>query len=202
VTANDDGTYDWTLDGQSKSNPAQGFLTVISGHAVPDEQPGDHVHRGTGEFTIDFDAGELVNPVDNTPDTGNVLVTYDLAERVVTMHAEGADALGNPGSWDYYYAENADRSGDVQFALDADIDESGSLREQALIRSRWQADGQGRADAMVSGGDLGDLTVTATECWDAQFRRVFYGDSGEWLPTEGDAASCTYTEAALPEIGN
>ena len=202
VTANDDGTFDWKLDGQSKTTPEDGFITVITGHAVPDEDPGVAPHHGAGEFTIDFDAGERVNPVDNTPDTGSVLVTYDLGARVVTMHAEGVDALGNPSSFDYHYQEGEDRSGDFQFAIDADMGSDGSASEQALIRSRWLADGQGRSDAMLSGGDLGDASVTATECWDDRFRRVYYADSAEWMPAEGELSSCAHAESALPQIGN
>lgn len=199
VTANDDGTYDWTLDGQNKASGAP-FLTIISGHAVPDEDPGEAPYRGSGEFTIDFDAGEQVNPIDNTPDTGNVQVTYDLAARVVTMHAEGVDALDNPASFDYFYDENDDGSGDFQFALQADVQNDGSAAEDALIRSRWLTTGAGRSDAMLSGGDLGETSVSATECWDTLYRRVYYTDSAEWQPTEGDAAECAYADAAMPDF--
>jgi hypothetical protein len=201
VTANPDGTFDWSLDGQSKGSPEDGFLTVISGHAVPDDDPGVAPHRGHGSFHIDFDAGERVNPIDNRPDTGSVLVDYDLASRTVTMHSEGVDELGNPGAFDYAYAENLDGSGDFQFALDADLDQSGAAHEQALIRSRWLSDGQGRSDAMLSGGDLGEFSATATECWDSRFRRVHYSDSVESQPSEGNASECAFADMALPEFG-
>lgn len=199
VTANDDGTYDWTLEGQNKGSSGP-YITVISGHAVPDGDPGEAPHRGSGDFFIDFDAGEEVNPIDNTPDTGNVLVTYDLAARVVTMHAEGVDALDNPASFDYFYDENDDGSGDFQFALDADLENNGSAAEQALIRSRWQPTGAGRSDAKLSSGDLPDAQVTASECWDELFRRVYYTDSVNWQPTEGDAADCAFSSAAMPDL--
>jgi hypothetical protein len=199
VTANADGTYDWTLDGQNKA-AAGPYLTVIDGHAVPDEDPGEAPYRGSGDFYIDFAAGEQVNPIDNTPDTGNVLVTYDLAARVVTMHAEGVDALNNPASFDYFYDENDDGSGDFQFALEGDVQNDGSASEEALIRSRWLSTGAGRSDAMVSSGDLGDLSVAATECWDTRYLRVYYTDSGNWQPTEGNAADCAYADAAMPDL--
>jgi len=201
VTALGDDTYDWELDGRNKTTPEDGFLAVISGHAVAGDEP----HRGSGDFTIDFDAGELVNPIDNTPDTGRIDVTYDLENRdgtaaSLTMHAEGIDALENPGSFDYGYAENQDGSGDFQFALDADVDDDGSAAEQAVIRSRWEATGAGRADAQLSAGDLDDLVVEVSECWDEQFRRTFYTDSVEFSPSEGDAASCVYDTADLPDL--
>jgi hypothetical protein len=200
VTANDDGTYDWTLDGQNKGSSGP-FITIISGHAVPDGNPGEAPHRGSGDFTIDFDAGEEVNPIDNTPDTGNVLVTYDLAARVVTMHAEGVDELDNPASFDYFYDENDDGSGDFQFAIDANFEDSETAaNESALIRSRWEPTGAGRSDAKLSGGDLGAVEVTASECWDQLFRRVYYSDSQEWQPTEGNAADCAFANAAMPDL--
>jgi len=201
VTANDDGTYDWELEGRSKTTPEDGFLAVITGHAVPGDEP----HRGSGDFTIDFDAGEQVDAVDNTPDTGVVEVTYDLENRdgtaaSLTMHAEGVDTLGNPGTFDYSYAENDDGSGDFQFAIDADLEDNGSESEEALIRSRWLDDGEGRADALLSGGDLGDIEVQASECWDEQFRRSYYTDSVGFEATEGDAASCAFDDVATPEF--
>ena len=201
VTANDDDTYDWRLEGRSKSTPEDGFIAVIEGHAIPGDEP----HRGSGDFVIDFDAGERVNPIDNTPDTGIIEVTYDLENRdgtsaSVTMHAEGVDSLGNPGTFDYAYSENDDGSGDFQFALEADLEESGSDVEQALIRSRWLDTGEGRADANLSGGDLGTLEIEVSECWDERFLRTYYADSFEFAPTEGDLASCVYDEAALPEL--
>ena len=200
VTANDDGTYDWSLDGQNKQSTGP-YITVISGHAVPDADPGEAPHRGSGDFFIDFDAGEEVNPIDNTPDTGNVQVTYDLAARVVTMHAEGVDDLNNPASFDYFYDENDDGSGDFQFAIDANFEDSETAaNESALIRSRWLPTGAGRSDAKLSGGDLGSVEVTASECWDQTFRRVFYSDSQEWQPTEGNAADCAFANAAMPDL--
>ena len=102
------------------------------------------------------------------------------------MHAEGVDDLANPASFDYVYDENEDGSGDFQFAIDADFEDSATTaHEQALIRSRWLPTGAGRGDAMVSGGDLADVEVSATECWDTQFRRVFYTDSAELAADRG-----------------
>lgn len=201
VTANDDDTYDWELVGRNKTSPEDGFLAVLSGHAVPGDEP----HRGSGDFTIDFDAGERVNPIDNTPDTGRIDVVYDLENRdgtaaSLTMHAEGVDSLGDEGTFDYSYAENRDGSGDFQFEFAADVDEDGSAAEDGVIRSRWDATGAGRADARVSAGDLADLVVEASECWDEQFRRTYYTDSVELLPTEGDAAACAFADADLPDL--
>ena len=96
------------------------------------------------------------------------------------------------------FVAGADR--DFQFAVEGDMEKNSSAAENALIRSRWLSTGAGRSDAMLSGGDLADLEVTATECWDAQFGRTFYSDSVTWQPTEGDAGSCAFADVALPEF--
>lgn len=201
VTENLDGSYDWRFDGRSKTVANADFLTVISGNA----EPGDIPHRGSGSFLIDFDAAEQVNPIDNEP-TGRVDVTYDLRPTgdvagSISMHIEGRQENNGdviPVTADYAYSENLDGSGDFSFGIHGDIDDNGSAAEDALIRSRWQADGAGRGDARLSGGDLDTLVVEASECWDTTFRRVFYTDSINYQPTEGDASACAYAGPLMP----
>jgi hypothetical protein len=205
VVDNGNETYDWSLEGKSKIDGSMEFTPVIYGYAKAGATP----HRGSGNFTIDFDAGERVNPVDNQGDMGVVDVVYDLENRdntpaLLDIHVDSfqADEDGTlqPVSWDYNYAENFDGSGDLSFGVHGDLDENDddTLFEDALIRSRWLTDGSGRADIMVSGGDLVDMTVTASECWDDSFSRVFYGDSEDWVPSEGDEADCAFADQDLP----
>ena len=64
--------------------------------------------------------------------------------------------------------------------------------EQILLRSRWESTGAGRSDGYVTGGDLGDLVATASECWDTGFSAVFHEDS--WSDSTGDEAQCVYAD--------
>ncbi len=202
VTENLDGSYDWSFDGRSKLEEGTEFLTVISGNAVPGATP----HHGSGNFMIDFDAAEQVNPLEND-DRGTVEIAYDL-ERLdgapatlnISINTLETDQNGDdqPVNFEYAYAENADGSGDLSFEIHGDLDDEGSLPEDALIRSRWVSTGSGRADVRVKDGDLGELVVTASECWDDTFSRVYYGDSEEWMPTEGDPAECVFLDQDLP----
>lgn len=202
VIENDDGTYDWSFDGRSKTEANSSFETVIDGRAVP----GDVPQRGSGVFAIDFDAAERVNPIDNDA-RGQVAIAYDLnnldntpATLAMSIDSVQADENGveQPVHFDYDYAENQDGSGDLQFQIHGDLDDDGSQFEDALIRSRWLSSGPGRADVMAQGGDLGELVVTASECWDDTFRRVYYADSETWQPTEGDQADCAFADQDLP----
>jgi len=204
VTDKLDGSYDWALEGDSRLDSEETFEVVISGNAVP----GDTPHRGAGNFLIDFDAGKRVNPIDaDDNNKGTVEITYDLENRDNTpatlgmnINSRQLDAAGNevPVAFNYNYAENLNGSGDLVFAIHGDLDDDGSAFEDAVIRSRWTNTGDGRADIRVQGGDLADLTVTASECWNSMFRRVYYSDSQEWQPTEGDQADCAFADQDLP----
>lgn len=191
VTELEDGTYDWHLDGHSLTEPESGFETILSGNANGD---------GTGTFMLDFDAAERVNPIDNDG-RGVIDVAYDIANRSLDIgvdSVEDLDGVATDVHFDYAYREADDRSGDMVFSLFADTADAGTAKEEATLRSRWLATGEGRADVRLRNGDL-DLEVTASECWSSSFRRMFYTDSAEWLPTEGDAGDCAFADSDLPE---
>jgi hypothetical protein len=104
-----------------------------------------------------------------------------------------------PVNYEYAYQEELDGAGDMVFAFHGDTDDEGTAAEDAVIRSRWLADGAGRADVRLSGGDVSTtVSVTASECWDDGFAVVYYGDSVGWLPTEGSQSSCAFADSDLP----
>lgn len=190
VTELADGTYDWKLDGHSLTSPSQPFETLIAGNANGD---------GTGNFTLDFDAAERVNPIDNDG-KGVVAVDYDVPKRKLDMtidSVEDVNGTQTPVHFDYAYAEGSDRSGDMVFTILADTDDPGTAKEEATLRSRWLSTGAGRADIRLRNGDL-QAEVTASECWNTMFRRTFYSDSANWLPTEGSSDACAYATSDLP----
>lgn len=197
VTELSNGTYDWSLDGQPK-NAAVDFETVISGNAVPGEVEG----QGHGQFTIDFDAGERVNPVDNDA-RGVVSIAYDLAARHLDMSISTVEDRGGvevPVDYEYAYTRAEDGGGDMVFAAHGDTEDEGALAEDAVIRSRWLSTGAGRADVRLSSGDLADAVITASECWDSSFLTAYYTDSANFLPTDGDVASCAFADSDLPPL--
>jgi len=195
VTDNGNGTYDYVLSGRNKTVAGSSFEVVIDGFA--DGTAGEHL--GNGDFKIDFDAGKRVNPIDSGDAKGVVTVQYDLAARHLDMVAQAPDANGNPATFEYGYNEALDGGGDMVFNANADTGQT-TLAENFVIRSRWQADGAGRGDARVTGGDLGTQQVIASECWSSLFRRTFYTDSVNWQPTEGSVADCAFGTADLPPL--
>lgn len=193
VRALADGTFAYKLSGRSKTQANAQFEVVIDGTA--DSRAGDD--KGSGAFTIDFDAGKRVNPVDSGDAKGEVAVKYDLATHHLDLTITSTDALGHPVDADYAYNQAADGGGDMTFDVNGDVG-GGPALETVTLHSRWLGNGSGRADARISGGDLGIVKVTASECWDVTFDRVFYTDSGNFVPTEGVQTSCAFAAADLP----
>lgn len=187
VTELADGTFDWQLDGRNKSGGA-GFETVVGGNAV---------RGGKGVFTLDFDAAERVNPRENDG-KGVIDAAYDVPGRALDLSIDSVDdAGGAPVHVEYAYREQADGAGDMVFSVTGDTDDVGARPEEATIRSRWQKDGAGRADLRLRNGDLA-AEITASDCWDRSFLRVYYTDSARWQPTEGDASACVFADVSLP----
>ena len=202
VTDNLNGTYNWSLDGKSKLDANAQFLTALSGVAVE----GDTPHRGSGEFTLDFNAMREIDPIEHADsEGGTVTVVYDLENTdgtaaSLSMHIDGIEN-GEALVADYDYSENQDGSGDFQFSLPVDVGEDGTLSEDVILRSRWLADGSGRGDARISGGDLGDEVVEASQCWNTSFRSVYETSSHEEILAEtGDVADCAFIDQDLPAV--
>jgi hypothetical protein len=193
VTANADGTYDYSLSGRSKSDPTAPFEAVISGHADP--TPGEL--QGNGEFFIDFDASKRVNPVDNGDAKGQVDVHYDLAARHLDLHIMSTDDTGAPVAADYAYDKADDGGGNMTFDVSANVGGT-ALDEDVTIRSRWLNNGEGRGDFRIAGGDLGSEQAIGSQCWSSLFLETYYSDNVNFLPTEGDPASCAFATADLP----
>ena len=193
VTAIGDGTYSYQLSGRNKTQANSKFEVVIDGTADP--RAGDD--KGSGEFTVDFDASKRVNPIDSGDAKGSIDVHYDLAVRHLDLTVMSTDANNQPALADYAYNETADGGGDMTF--DVSVNAGGtSLLETLTLRSRWLNTGAGRADARIAGGDLGTIQVTASECWGTTFSRVFYKDSNNFAAAEGAESSCAFATQDLP----
>ena len=186
----DEGVWEWALSGR-RFGTAGTFQTVVSGFATPGRP-----RRGSGSFSIDFEVARAIDPASDGE--GELDVEYDLERDPVTlvMDAEKLAPMPSGGSalqtFHYDYSETRDHAGELGFAIYGDTDDPASGWEMSDFRSRWQADGAGRADVSVTGGDMGTGSATATECWDAHFLRTYYTDSVAWIPTEGSPSSCVF----------
>ena len=129
VTDKGDGTYDYILSGRAKTLPGAQFEVIIDGFA----DPRDGELQGNGRFTIDFDAGKRVNPIDPGDARGLVGVTYDLGARHLDLDIRTTNDAGQPIVAAYAYDEAADGSGDMVFDIEGDAG-GGPADEQVTLR--------------------------------------------------------------------
>jgi hypothetical protein len=187
VTALGHRTYDWQLHARRKNEGGE-FLLLLDGHSVGS----DVAHRGHGHFRFDLDALFAVNPIDNPDAQGAVSVDYahDLGGfSNVAMDFEGLTLAS------YRYTEAADGSGSFDFDFQADVQENGSALEDARLRSRWLASGEGRADGSATGGDLESDVFNIAQCWDENFISIYEEFEGV---SAGNVEACAFS-AELPD---
>ena len=66
------------------------------------------------------------------------------------------------------------------------------------MRSRWLAEGSGRADSYVTGGEFGPITYAATECWSDAFAVTYYTNNYDFVEN-GDIGECPFTAPSYSE---
>ncbi len=95
------------------------------------------------------------------------------------------------------YSYDRDVDGRVLFSLDTpgDFIDTTRIPEDLQIDACWREGGSGRANVVVSGGDLlGFSPATALECWDASVARTYasfeFPDFPAFNVNEGDVAAC------------
>jgi hypothetical protein len=183
VTRNSNGSFDWELSAQSKTTPTAPFSPILFGNAVPSGQR----HRGSGTFTIDFDAAAQLSG--HSDDRGNVTIEYsNVGPAHVVAHFNGVKDQQNAsqtGNAYYNYQQDVTGGGDMEIAW-----HNLSTNERIDIHSRWKADGAGRADLIVL---QTPTEVRFSNCWSA----ALAGFVTVYSPTSGSVSACTYADAAF-----
>jgi len=189
---------DYVLEGRPKTSTDESdYRAVLWGKGFSKR----HEKHGDGGFTIDLDVARELDPLKHQDDSGTVKIEHDLPPdistrigalpRVITAEVSPAGE-----QWVRVTSRaNEDHTGELDTDAFVDIDENKmTAPEDVHILSRWRADGAGRADIVIAGGDLPATIelVEAVECWGTDFTRVYYDDSVDFAPTEGDATACAY----------
>ena len=197
VTRIGDHHYRYVVAGRRKADRGGSFVTVLTGDGY-DRQSESH---GDGAFTLDLDASKRLDPSRHSDDSGTVTIEHDLppdiGQRVdalprfiaATIDPRTGETLGITST------ANSDHTGSLAVTAFVDIDDvKDGVNEDVAIESRWRETGAGRSDITIAGGSLPVETsvVEATECWGEDFGRVYYDDSIDFAPTEGDPALCAY----------
>ena len=101
----------------------------------------------------------------------------------------------------YLYETALSGAGQVLFAWIGDLNENGT-DEAAAVYSRWEADGEGRADVTVTGGDAGEDEHHLSQCWDESFSTVYHEDDLGLTISYGDEGDCAFSPGVYPDLSD
>lgn len=189
-----DGSHTWAIVFISRTDASE-QVPVVAGYI----EPGSTRLDAIGSFVVDFDTAASLDPA--VAQVGTFAVEYDYDSAGVAAVALFEDYGAEGGQlYDaaYAYTEDYTGAGSMDLAWLEDINGAGA-EELATLRSRWQADGAGRGDAVLSGGDLGSTVVTASNCWGTAFTTTYWTDTANYQPTVGVESDCAFTPAEYAE---
>jgi hypothetical protein len=187
------GQFSYELSAKRKTDITGTFKTILTGTS---RKGSSSVFSGyAGSFEVTSSALNTLAPLLH-PEKGMVVATYDTtgSQRRIEMELKGYSvAGGQPYDGTYTYLERADRSGEFRFDALWDLQRNGSTEEKLSVLTAWNSQGAGRGDASITGGDLPQgEPITMTECWDASLGLLYYQDSLNIRPVEGEEASCAF----------
>jgi len=187
------GAHRFVLELRPKSGQDSEFEPFLQG-ASTGAAPGG---PNQGSFALDLDLAHRLDPV-ATPAEGQVVAGWTVIpdRRQIQVHLGGVHVGSGPSTTaDIVSALGSDGSGTLAFDADANLVGGPEALEAGKVGSRWNPSGAGRADVELHGGDAPD-GAQITECWDANFSRVFArGPSPDGgVASEGDATACAFSE--------
>lgn len=197
---------------------------------VGGSSPGEDEDHGVGLALIDFEASYQFEQAHN-PDAdslemerGRVAYLFAAGPDDEDPNNEGAFVIAafrdfvsadepdaTPIALDYMYGRYVDNNENhtldfLNWKAPMDVDEDGSAAEDLDIRMAFFDEGIGRAEAIVTGGDLdAGASASLTECWDTSISQTFIrmelsGD-GRIVLEEGNPEDCGAFNTSLASLG-
>ncbi len=186
--------FHYSLEGKPKTAADTAYVALLTGDHVPAGRD------GSGAFKLDWDAAQ--NLAGGSLLIGHADVTYSRNANGDVKVGVAFRQVGNVldkkrADSDYAFEQVRDGDGFFTFSTEADFHNRNSAKETFRVNSRWHNDGAGRADVVVSGGDL-TTAVRFTECWASDFGRSYYQDTLAVFPTEGAESACSFAQPSFP----
>ena len=213
----DENRFSFSLEGRSKESTSEDdFLPTLIGEVTPGATKG----TGVGSLQLLFDNSyELESDLCSQ---GIIRLDWDNTgtDRVVDVYWEDyvnlcdEDAINDA---EYHYIQHEDYAGSFEFSTSDNIHTDAENKpelETAKIKSRWMANGAGRSDVYLSGGEVAtDLEalgfteneIQMTQCWNEFFASVYETSAPDEMKAflweeAGEIGECVYTEAEFPSL--
>lgn len=192
----DDASYVWAIELRPEDSEEDAWVGVVTGQVAADSTE----IESNGWFYMDLTAIDTAEAGDGT--LGEFGCAYSLSESTANADVafgEISEDGGLPADALYHFEHTKGEGGLLDIALDADIsDPPNGTAEIAVIRSRWNGEGAGRADSLITEGDAGASVFAESDCWDGAHQTVYF-ESNVDLLMEGDKSACVFGEASFNE---
>lgn len=201
VTEVEKGKFEYAWEGRKKGSKDEFRATLIgTGYAKSDAR------HGKGTFTIDYDTANDLDPgrLGRDETSGKTVVDHDITWVNNTFGPTNIHVVGKPSTregatFDITLVRNGQgKGGDLRLVAHDDLDDSKkTAMEDLVMHSRWAGTGAGRADVLLSGGDLPTTVsmVKISECWGTDFKRTYYTDDASIEAGTGDESVCAFATA-------
>ncbi len=169
-------------------------IVVLSGTWVRD---GDE-REGQGAFS--FDATSLGGSVPGLAQAGLASCVFERRASALTLDLNLDDWQQDEGEVprdsSYHFHRTTLGGGILDYAAQGEAVGEDQDDEQVVVHARWTPSRAGRADALLSGGSLGDDVIPASECWDGDVRRTWWRveGGGPWSTEQGEEDACVFAE--------
>lgn len=179
---------------------------ILSGNFLPGSIVGDRARTGSGELVLRTDRVPEFNGI-----ARSMIIDFDNTDSQTTIDIvlDGVVVDGHPlanadKGLAFSFHRHSDTSGDLHFEVLANIAKQTVRLERLSLDAKWNSEQAGRAEALVSEGDLSSLAPAnlphETQCWDASGTTV-YVDAvipGNDPVVHGNESQCVFTDAEVP----
>ncbi len=173
-------------------------------------KPFDGNTNRLGLVQLDMNALRTLDSSEDDVGVFSFVYMQEADSHVVAATGEGVwsdDDHTNTTDATYFYGRSSEGYAVLEFDTNSDLeDDSGDALEHIHVTTGWLYNGDGRSDAQVSGGDLGDASASLTECWGGDHVQTYFlfntqGADPEVNVEDGQVSSCfTPDPLDLPEI--
>jgi hypothetical protein len=199
ITRVQEHMYHYTFEGRPRTDPTAAFVIVLAGtHTPATNAQGREVEGfGDGSFTLDWDARATLPQPDGNVGKADYSYSHPGVGQPVsiTAHFRQVKDDNNPGNKndaDYAFAQQPGGPGSMDFVLIPSATAS-PLWDSAVVHSRWQFDGEGRADVQLM--KTNSPVFSVSECWDKNYASVYKQGSLPGSDSWGAESSCIFPTA-------
>jgi hypothetical protein len=165
----------YVVQGRPVGADDSAWKILITGAAEPFEES---LGKGLGVVKVDFNTIKALDPT--AVNVGQVSFYYERKKgdhRAVAAVATGVwsdEQHTTTTDATYLYGVSAKGYALLNFSTEKDIITTTSNNEQLQVATAWLANGDGRSDVTITGGDLVNGTDHLSECWGIDLKTTYY----------------------------